>query len=78
MVSRAPIRGMSIAAGSTKCNGLLPRRPVWTALALVSGSAARTFSPDTTIAAVVPDEIASPYDAVVSRWTRTTTVVNRP
>jgi len=76
------------------------------AVALVAGWAARTFSPDTTIAAVFPDgpqryfdtiyndeycnqhqllggepptepdEIATPLDTVVSRWTRSTTVVN--
>ncbi|WP_081288162.1 PLP-dependent cysteine synthase family protein [Mycobacterium asiaticum] len=76
------------------------------AVALVAGWAARTLSPDATIAAVFPDGpqryfdtvyndeycadrgilggrpatdpdyIASPADAVVSRWTRTTTVVN--
>jgi S-sulfo-L-cysteine synthase (3-phospho-L-serine-dependent) len=76
------------------------------AVALVAGWAARTFSPDATIAAVFPDgpqryfdtiynheycsqhhllggeppmepdEIAAPLDAVVSTWTRTTTVVN--
>ncbi|OBI91600.1 PLP-dependent cysteine synthase family protein [Mycobacterium asiaticum] len=76
------------------------------AVALVAGWAARTLSPDTTIAAVFPDGpqryfdtvyndeycaergilggrpatepdyIASPADAVVSRWTRTTAVVN--
>ncbi|OBJ88229.1 PLP-dependent cysteine synthase family protein [Mycobacterium asiaticum] len=76
------------------------------AVALVAGWAARTSSPETTIAAVFPDGpqryfdtvyndeycaehgilggrpatdpdyIASPADAVVSRWTRTTAVVN--
>ncbi|OBI85303.1 PLP-dependent cysteine synthase family protein [Mycobacterium asiaticum] len=76
------------------------------AVALVAGWAARTSSPETTIATVfpdgpqryfdtvyndeycaehgilggrpatVPDYIASPADAVVSRWTRTTAVVN--
>ena len=76
------------------------------AVGLVAGWAARTFSPDTTIAAVFPDgpqryfdtiyndeycvehgllggepptepdEIATPTDAVVGRWTSTSTVVN--